>query len=235
MTILLVAHGQPSAPDEGETRLETLRAAVAAEAPELELRGATLAAEGVFEARLEGVTHIYPCFMADGYFTKRVLPKRRDAAGSDAEILPPLGMRPDVLAYAARFAKDGAIAAGLKERETHLLLAAHGSGSGDAARKAAEDAMAQIRTHTHFAEMSLGFIEEEPFLDAAARATAGRPRLCLPLFAFEGGHMLEDVPELLEQGGFNGPVLPAIGLAPQIPALIAAQLREAVSAPAPAR
>jgi sirohydrochlorin ferrochelatase len=71
--------------------------------------------------------------------------------------------------------------------------------------------------------------------EAAARfgAALGADAICLPYLAFPGGHFLQDVPQALTEAGFKGRLLPVLGLAEAVPALIARSLR-AASAKAPA-
>ena len=74
-----------------------------------------------------------------------------------------------------------------------------------------------------------GFIEEAPFLVDAARDLGPRA-LALPFFATEAEHVTDDIPTGLAQTGFAGPCLPPIGLASEVPGLIAAALRRADAA-----
>jgi sirohydrochlorin ferrochelatase len=56
-----------------------------------------------------------------------------------------------------------------------------------------------------FKEMRTGFVEQEPWLKPAAKDLG--QAICLPFFALVAGHMLDDVPEALEEADFAGPVL----------------------------
>lgn len=90
---LIVAHGSPSDPDPQEAALQALAQAVAAHLPGWQVRGATLAAEGAFDAGVAALEAplIYPFFMARGYFTGRVLAGKAEAlaeAAFDGPVLP---------------------------------------------------------------------------------------------------------------------------------------------------
>jgi sirohydrochlorin ferrochelatase len=80
---------------------------------------------------------------------------------------------------------------------------------------------------TGFNRIIAGFVEEAPFLEDQAR-TLGHG-ICLPFFALEAGHVIGDIPDAMEEAGFQGPILPPIGQHPDVPALIAAALIRAAA------
>ena len=53
--------------------------------------------------------------------------------------------------------------------------------------------------------------------------------ISLPLFALRAEHVLDDLPQALDQAGFTGPRLDPVGLAPEVPAMIAASIAREVS------
>jgi sirohydrochlorin ferrochelatase len=77
-----------------------------------------------------------------------------------------------------------------------------------------------------FRRVEVGFIDQHPQI---AEVAAGLPvgSLCLPFFAARGGHVIDDLPEALEQAGFAGTLLDPVGTDPRVPGLIAAALRAA--------
>ncbi|MEH6750754.1 MAG: cobalamin biosynthesis protein CbiX, partial [Paracoccaceae bacterium] len=82
---LIVAHGAPADPAPQEEVLQALAAATAPHLPAgWRVRGATLAADGALEAALHGLTDplIYPFFMAEGFITGTLLPRRLTEAGA---------------------------------------------------------------------------------------------------------------------------------------------------------
>ncbi len=226
---IIVAHGQPSDPGPAEAALGALADRVAARAGEgWRVASATLAAPGALERALDGVPDalIYPLFMADGWFTQVNLPERMEKAGihaTSARILAPFGCDPALWDLALRAAKEGAQARGLAASACDLVLAAHGAKNNADVARAARRIADHVAAGGAFRAVHLGFVEEAPFLPEAARA-AQAPALCLPLFAAGGEHVREDVPVLLREGGFEGAILPAIGLHPEVPGLIAAAL-----------
>jgi sirohydrochlorin ferrochelatase len=225
---LIVAHGAPADPAPQEEVLQALAAATAPHLPPgWRIRGATLAAEGALEQALDGLTNplIYPFFMAEGFFTGTLLPRRLVEAGATNAIqTAPFGIDPALPALMARVAlaaADGTAA------QTNLLIAAHGSKVSRTSADSTHAMVAQLGPLTGFNRILAGFVEEAPFLANQARELGHG--ICLPFFALEAGHVIGDIPEAMEEAGFQGPILPPIGQHPDVPALIAAALIRAAA------
>lgn len=229
---VIVAHGQPGDPEPQEAALRALAARVAAHLPGATVRGATLAQSGALEAALAGLAAplVYPFFMAEGYFTGRARPARLRQAGARVRQTAPFGTDPALPALMAGAARDGAAAAGIDPAGATLLLAAHGSQVSATSKDSVHAMAGALARLTPFRAVTVGLIEEPPFLAEAARGLG--QALCLPFFALRAGHVVGDIPEALAKAGFAGPLLPPIGEHPGVPALIAAALgREAAVAP----
>lgn len=220
--VVLVAHGQPSAPDTGEAALAAIASGVARHLPGYDVRSATLASAEVLERQLEGsgdAPRIYPLFMTRGWFLKTALTKR--LGDRDLTILPPFGAERGLPALAARVLSRALQARSWTAGETVLLLASHGSGSGRPGPSRDTRAFADVlHQKLHFAEVRVGYIEEDPFLKDAACGLPGQS-LCLPFFAAQGGHVEIDIPEALQEADFKGVLLPPIGADPDVPGMIA--------------
>ena len=219
---VIVAHGSPSDPVPQEAALRALAAQVQAQLPGWTVRGATLAAEGRFDAALEGLDTplLYPFFMARGYFTGKVLKDRLNGRavtqvapfGTEAGLVSAIGQRLD-----RELAQQG-----WRAKDTALLVAAHGS---SVSRTSAETTLALAETLSQrlpFRLVRAGFVEQEPFLQPAAEGLG--QAICLQYFALNAGHVLDDVPAALASAGFDGPVLPPFIDWPETAALIAASL-----------
>ncbi|GHC67060.1 sirohydrochlorin chelatase [Neogemmobacter tilapiae] len=219
---LIIAHGSPADPAPQEAALQALAAKVAALLPGWTVKGTTLATPGALETALADMANplIYPFFMAEGWFTRTTLPKRLAAAGrTDLIQLPAFGHDPALPALLTKAAQ----AAVTNPAETTLILAAHGSQVSRASATITESIAAKLRQSAGFAAVLTGYVEEEPFLHHTARVVG--PALCLPCFATSAGHVIDDIPEALEQAAFPGPLLPPIGAHPDVPALIARALQ----------
>lgn len=228
---LIVAHGAPADPAPQEVVLQALAAATAPHLPQgWRIRGATLAADGALEAALDGMEAplVYPFFMAEGFFTGTLLPRRlRDAGATTAHQVAPFGVDPSLPALMARVALEAAVEAGLTPATSALLVAAHGSKVSRTSADSTHAMVEHLRALTGYGRILAGFVEEAPFLADQARALGSG--ICLPFFALEAGHVVGDIPEAMEEAGFDGPILPPIGQHRDVPALIAAALIRAAS------
>jgi sirohydrochlorin ferrochelatase len=211
---LIISHGQPSDPARAEAALAALAARVAQHLPGWQVGSATLAAPGALDRAVREIGpqgRAYPLFMAGGWFTRVQIPARIAAAGATGwQVLEPLGCDPVVHDLAVNLVR----AAGPES----VLLAAHGSFKSAVPSAIAGHVAARITAETGI-RAEAAFIDQDPQL---ARATGHGPgALCLPFFAAEGGHVTDDIPAALAEAGFQGRCLPALGLAPEIPGLIA--------------
>ncbi len=218
---VIVAHGFPSDPEPQDQRMKSLAAAVARLRKGWRIRGATLAMPGSLEVALAGLHAplVYPFFMAEGYFTRHILPRRLAQYAPGARLLQPFGAAPAVAELATRCALEGAGSFGLSPGDTTLLIAAHGSKLSSSSKDTVMALARMMRETAAFRKVKVGLIEEEPFLAIAARGLG--PALCLPFFALRAGHVEDDVPRALTEAGFDGPLLAPLGEHAQVPQIIA--------------
>ncbi|AOZ68067.1 hypothetical protein LPB142_01005 [Rhodobacter xanthinilyticus] len=225
--VVLVAHGSPSEPEPQEAALQALVARLGALCPGDEIRGATLASPGALARALDGLERplIYPFFMAEGWFTRREMPRRIAELGVEVRYLRPLGLEPGLPDLIARDCLAGAKTAGIEPNSSDLILVGHGS---KVARKSKDTtyAMAEtLRRRLPFWRVRVALIEEPPFLVDIARESPGG--VCLPFFALRAGHVAEDIPQALAEAGFDGVLLDPIGAHPGTAELIAAAIARA--------
>lgn len=222
---IIVSHGQPSEPNPAEITLAELATRVARQLPDWTIASATLAKPGALELAVEKAgpdALIYPFFMTDGWFTRTMVPKRLGRA--DARILPPLGTDPALPDVATEYLGEELAQRDWLANETHLIIASHGSGKSRNSARDTECFAEALAARITFANIRTGYIEEPPFLKDAAQIGT-KQAICLPFFAAQGGHVIDDIPEALNQVGFGGSRLHPIGTHPRIPAMIAAALR----------
>lgn len=223
---LIVSHGQPSDPEPAERALAALAAQVSVHLPGWQIGSATLAQPGALAraVQVRGRGLVYPMFMTGGWFPMTELPRRMVEAGAlDWTYLPPFGLDARVQALALTLVKEAAEALGQTAAQTEVLLAAHGSSRSAAPAEVAMRVAAQMQD-AGFVRAKAYFIDQEPRI---ATATGfGADALCLPFFAAEGGHVLDDLPGALAEAGFAGQVLPPLGRDARVPGLIAAALAE---------
>ena len=230
-TALIVAHGSPSEPREQESALADLAARAAEHMPGWQVSSATLACKGRVEeecARL-GSPLIYPFFMAEGYFTRKVLAEKANGLG--LTMLAPFGVDPALEKIAETLLRDRLEGLGWRAGDTALLVAAHGSAVSKTSRISALSFAEKMMTRCHFRSVATGYVEEEPFLADAAR-NLGEQSICLTHFALRSGHVQVDLPEAFEAAGFEGVILPPMIEWPETPRLIADAF---LAAPSPMR
>lgn len=214
---VIVSHGQPSDPAPAEAELASLAAAVARLLPSWRVTSATLADEASL-ARAVSATQgvVYPMFMSDGWFTTKHLPQRLAAiGGAEWRILPPFGLDPRVQSLAVTLALEACH----DHPEAEVLLAAHGSFRSPAPADVAY-VMVQHLLDGGIMRAKAGFIDQSPRIVDVARSL-GRNAICLPFFAANGGHVITDLPQALNEAGFEGRLLPPVGSDPRVPGLIA--------------
>ncbi|MCZ8080368.1 MAG: CbiX/SirB N-terminal domain-containing protein [Rhodobacteraceae bacterium] len=230
---LIVAHGQPSDPGPAAAEIAFLAAKVQALMPGWRIRSATLAEPDALArevAAAGGAGLVYPLFMAGGWFTTTHLPaKLAEAGGSDWRILPPFGLDAGVQALTLTLAREAAARRGHAPADLPLLLAAHGSFRSAAPSEVAYAMADRLRQEAGFARVEAAFIDQSPrIVEAAAGFPPGS--LVLPFFAARGGHVIDDLPQALAEAGFEGDVLPPVGLDARVPGLIRHALKAALKA-----
>lgn len=215
---ILVAHGQPSAPEAAERSLAELAQKVSLQMPGWQIRSATLATPNQLERQMEDGTVIYPFFMTDGWFTTQVLPKR--LCRFSYQITTPFGLDPDLVPLAAAYLNDQLRS---QTGTPAILLAAHGSARGPKAAQATQAFANQLSNTLPHIPIHVGFIEQTPFISTAAKDLPANS-LCLPFFAQSGHHVRDDIPAALAEASFRGSLLPVLGAHAQVPSLIARTL-----------
>lgn len=221
--VLITAHGQPSDPGPAAAELASLAAKVAAHLPGQTVASATLAepdalTEAIIKLGPGGL--LFPLFMAGGWFTRTHLPARLSAAGAQGwQVLEPLGCLTALHDLAVKTAAEA-----LQTRAGPIILAAHGSSKTSVPSDIAHHVGQKIRRELGCA-VHVAFIDQTPQLKDLPGL--GPEAFCLPFFAASGGHVTTDLPAALASAGFAGTQLPALGLRPEIPALIASAIHAA--------
>lgn len=167
---------------------------------------------------------VFPLFMADGYFVRKVR-ERVEAADvvPQPRILTPLGLDlglPDILVEEA---EKVAVREGFPPTSARLLIVGHGSKLGPASANATRRAAARAALARRFASVTTAFLEEEPFLDDVLAGSAA-PTVVAGFFFGNGMHAGEDVPDAIAETGANAIYTGAIGNSPAVAPLIAAAL-----------
>jgi sirohydrochlorin ferrochelatase len=135
---------------------------------------------------------VYPFFMTEGWFVREKLPKVLTAAGfSDWLRLDPFGSDPALIDYLDRKLTGIAARAGRDRDTLNAVLIAHGSASGEAGSRLGTEAIRDRLAERGWGNLSVGFIEEEPFYDALIAER--QPEAVIGLFVTSGTHAVNDV------------------------------------------
>lgn len=135
---------------------------------------------------------VYPFFMTEGWFVKEKLPKMLKAAGFDNWLrLPPFGGDPALLDYLERKLTGIAARQGRDRAGLNAVLIAHGSASGEAGSRLSTEATRDWLIGRGWTNVTVGFIEEEPFYDALIAER--QPDAVIGLFVTSGTHAVNDV------------------------------------------
>lgn len=224
--LLIAAHGERGG--EGTNRrLAGIAASVQKLLPQADVRHGVLSGEPSIAFALAGLERnapltVFPLFMSEGYFVTQKLPAVLKGLAGRWRLLPALGSG-DELARAT--AENILRLPG--EKPGSVLVVAHGSSKDDRSRKAAEAFAVHLSRATDGLPVTCCYLEEAPFAHDAV-ASLGKEAALVSLFAGEGLHGGDDIPEILEKTGFPvGRVIsPAadIGL---VAGIIASRFRQA--------
>ncbi len=170
---------------------------------------------------------VYPFFMSEGYFVKKILAERIEQSGVSApvHILQPLGLDPLLPGLLGRRSVSAAQDGGLDPAQARLLIVGHGSKFGRASAEATEAIANKVRATSAFLKVTTAFLEEPPFV-ADALAAEKIPTVVAGFFSAEGMHGHDDVPDAIKAAGTFCVYTRPIGSDPGISKLIEAAIRD---------
>lgn len=236
LAVVLASHG-----DRGGTspnaalhrQAEAVRALTGLTVLTAMLKGEPTIEQAVADASVTGAARVavYPLFMADGYFVHKVRERVQAAGLAPAPlILPPLGLDPGLPDILLQEALAAASTAAFDAAASRLLIVGHGSKLGPASATATRKAAARVALARRFTSVTTAFLEEEPFVEDALRASTA-PTIVAGFFFGDGMHAGEDVPDAIAETGVNAVYTGAIGNSPAVATLIANAITPAVSEP----
>lgn len=147
--------------------------------------------------------YVIPVLMCAGLHALQTLPQALGLQGGSAGEAPPtvqmcrpLGLHPALAGLVTARVCDHLARRHWLPAQASVLLAAHGSKTGPASRRAAELQAARLHDRGLFRTVSTAFLEEAPLLADAMRTMAG-PLVIVGMFAAPGMHADQDVTRLL--------------------------------------
>ncbi len=194
--LLLVAHGSTRYPDAGrtaQTHAEALRGSFADVAVGL-LNGIPSVADAL--AGLQApVVHVVPFFMESGWFTNTAVPRALAAVtrreGQSLRYTAPIGTHAAMATLIEQRVRRMAPAA------SSVLVVGHGSARSPGRVTALHGHVASLGASGRFERVEAAFLEEPPFARTAMARMRGSSLAVVGFFAGVGGHVRDDLPELI--------------------------------------
>lgn len=235
--LLLLGHGSSKHPDSSRSvRLHTelLREQVNSTEAFSEVRCAFLKEPPLIDEALEELksTHvtIVPDFLAEGYFTRQVIPaklKKKLGDSSDGFVYcPPVGTHPLMAELLLDVAQN--LLGDWCADETSLLVIGHGSGKNPCSKQTLQHHLHTIREQNTFAQVADLWLEEDPLVGDWQRETVQDQVLIIPFLLNDGQHGGWDIPseiglspggrihgETHEIEGKRVRIAPALGTSPR--------------------
>ena len=147
--------------------------------------------------------YVVPNFISEGYFTRTVIPRELELTGTKTErangqmwkYCEPVGNHESMTRHLLERARE--IAPGIAEKETSLLIVAHGTSLNDNSAVAAKEQAEKIRDLGRYAAVLNVYMEEPPLVSDWVNLTKTQNVVVVPFFISDGLHSYEDIPALL--------------------------------------
>lgn len=154
--------------------------------------------------------YVVPNFISEGYFTETVIPRELELGGRVTtrvtgqvwKYCEPVGNHPLMTQLLLQRARE--VAPAIPEKETSLLIVAHGTDLNDKSAAAAKREVEKIRALDCYAAVLNVYMEEAPLVSDWAQLTTTANVIVVPFFISDGLHSYEDIPVLLGIGGRQG-------------------------------
>jgi sirohydrochlorin cobaltochelatase len=147
--------------------------------------------------------YVVPNFISEGYFTRTVIPRELELTGTETErsngqvwkYCEPVGNHESMTGHLLERAYE--IAPGISDKETTLLIVAHGTSLNDNSAVAAKEQAEKIRDLGRYAAVLNVYMEEPPLVSDWVNLTKTQNVVVVPFFISDGLHSYEDIPALL--------------------------------------
>ena len=230
--LVLAAHGEL-----GGERDNAATAALVQQLRELEIFGSVYCgffktsphlSDVLFEAGKQWErVFIMPLLIADGFFSRQLLPEAIRASKSPSQIttLPPIGNMPDLHRSVVRQAIT--VTKELHWHAPHVLVVGHGSRSHATSRNNVLTIATDLIETKAFSSVRAAFLDDEPGLSDVL-SDIEQPVLVIPCFWSAGRHANTDLPGAVSLRGGMIHLLAPIGTLPGLSEMIAAAARDEV-------
>jgi sirohydrochlorin cobaltochelatase len=151
--------------------------------------------------------YVVPNFISEGYFTRTVIPRELELTGTETKrsngqvwnYCEPVGNHETMTSHLLERARE--IAPGVDDKETTLLIVAHGTSLNDNSAVAAKEQAEKIRDLGRYSAVLNIYMEEPPLVSDWINLTKTKNVVVVPFFISDGLHSYEDIPALLGMDG----------------------------------
>lgn len=140
---------------------------------------------------------IVPDFLAEGYFTRQVIPTKLGEKLNLANVssTPPVGTHPMVAELIEAAAKE--VLGEWDMAQTSLLVIGHGSGKNPCSKQSLLGHLQQLRDRSDFAQIADLWLEEAPLVGSWADIKSMSQVIVIPYLLNDGQHGGWDIPKEL--------------------------------------
>ncbi len=152
----------------------------------------------MIENALDGVGEeqviIVPDFLAEGYFTRQVVPAKLGDKLRSANICctPPVGTHPMMAEIINDMARE--VLGDWTVEQTSLLVVGHGSGKNPCSKQSLLGHLQEVRNNTDFAQVADLWLEELPLVSSWKEVATQRHIIVIPYLLNDGQHGGWDIP-----------------------------------------
>jgi sirohydrochlorin cobaltochelatase len=140
--------------------------------------------------------HVVPMFMAEGYFTRIVVP-RELGTSSFMHLCRPVGTH----SCMADLVLKRAASVGAEQHETVLVVIGHGTDRSTTSSDTVCRVTGELRERCEFQSVECGFLDQEPRIESVVSAIDARNVVLVPFLMAEGYHTRETIPKALSLDG----------------------------------
>lgn len=154
----------------------------------------------------KGDVYLMPFFMSEGYFVTTKISEifglrefERHTKDRNIYQCDAIGVDPMLSDILSEMAEECCSEFGYDPEQVDIILLAHGSSQSSASKEATEFQQALLGKKKHFNSVSSAYLEEDPSLSTAMASLQDtkNPVIILGMFAAEGPHATQDVPEAI--------------------------------------
>ena len=206
--LLLIGHGSARYADAGramQLHADTLRKEGRFAQVECGLLNGSPTVNEALSRIVTATIRVVPFFMEDGYFARIGIPRALQSAtpastrlvGPRMLLCPPIGTHDRMAAIIARLALAACADLDAPASDVAVMVVGHGSSSAPGRALALHRHASRVAETRSFGRVEPACLEEAPLVADTLAALRGYPVAAIGFFANRGGHVRDDVPNLV--------------------------------------